>query len=824
MHQKWFTYFTLFFILSGILLGFSFLKDRNNDNPPTSRTQSNQNSVVNNEKNFQTDMIGFPYRSSGTPYYTDNFDGANDTTSLKSRGYKIYYRGSGPQGPVPTWFQGSLFPSFNGPSTGYVAGVYQVATSVNNIDNWLVLPRKNVSSADSLVFYARSESGSAYSDSIRVMYSAAGDSTPESSWTELGRFKADISGVWERKAFRAGSSGANARFAIRYSVVNSGPEGTNGNYIGIDGLSIESSIITNDISATSVNSPSGALILPASTFAPKATFKNNGTLNQSNIPVTYKITGPVNYTSSKIISSLISGVSSQVIFDSTFNPLPGNYTVTVYSGLASDGNRYNDTVKSSFTSADPNYGNSAGYFYANSTSGASGAPSHPSYCWKDTAGSVTLELNTVNIQPGITTGDLDDGYWKVLIPSGKKVRFFGSNYDTIRIGTNGVIGFQTFIPNQSNWGPPANGIPGGGVLNAIYPLWTDFDFTDNVPTSTSRISYKVSGNYLVITYDRAPVYSGDPGDYVSFQVTLDVSTAPVTNSRILFQYADTTGAKTGAGFISDLNSNNLSRHLIGLQNAAGTSALTYRFRNSSSLVTTGKIFNSPLGNLALQMGPDAAMLNNACFALDLTSRLQAVQLTRRDTLTVSIRQSISPYAIIETKKIVYDSISGSASVPLNLAQNGVSYYIYITHRNSLPTWSSAPVLCTANTITYDFTTALSKAFGNKMILISGKASFYSGDVSRDNCINLTDIIEIYNSANLFTSGSYVLDDLNFDGTVNLTDILVASNNGLNFICESAPSGAMLNSYEPSSVDFNYAKDIMAETKVSKKEWIKKFGK
>ena len=42
------------------------------------------------------------------PIYTDNFDGANDTTALKNRGYKVYYRGTGPQGTAPIWFQGNL--------------------------------------------------------------------------------------------------------------------------------------------------------------------------------------------------------------------------------------------------------------------------------------------------------------------------------------------------------------------------------------------------------------------------------------------------------------------------------------------------------------------------------------------------------------------------------------------------------------------------------------------------------------------------------------------------------------------------------------------
>ncbi len=171
--------------------------------------------------------------------YEDNFNGANDTTSLKNRGYKVYYRGGGPQGIVPTWSQGntSYFNSYEGDSTGYVSCNYRVVYAINNIDSWLVTPRMNIITGDTLSFYCKSVDGSPYPDSFRVMYSASGDSVPEASWTELGRFKASTAG-WVRKAYNAPSPGTGARFAIRYNIVNGG--GANGNYSGIDLLRVTS--------------------------------------------------------------------------------------------------------------------------------------------------------------------------------------------------------------------------------------------------------------------------------------------------------------------------------------------------------------------------------------------------------------------------------------------------------------------------------------------------------------------------------------------------------------------------------------------------------
>ncbi|RPI13585.1 MAG: T9SS C-terminal target domain-containing protein [Ignavibacteriae bacterium] len=228
-------------VLAVILIGFftagfiSIGSDRSSKNPVL-------------PENLGTVVHPVSQNSDLPPIYTDNFDGANDTTSLKARGYKVWYRGSGPQGTFATWFQGDggVFPAFNGPATGYVACNYQVVTGTNNIDSWLVIPRVTggLVAGDSLIFRIRSTyvATTNYPDSFRVMYSAIGDSIPEGTWVELGRFRALNPPVgqntWERRGFRAPTAGVNARFAIRYNVVNGGPNGSNSDYSGIDALEI----------------------------------------------------------------------------------------------------------------------------------------------------------------------------------------------------------------------------------------------------------------------------------------------------------------------------------------------------------------------------------------------------------------------------------------------------------------------------------------------------------------------------------------------------------------------------------------------------------
>ena len=221
------------FLLS-FLLGFT-----GNDNPRKHSIDFSGPSQDKDTKQEITDNNGNNLTESGTIYYTDDFDLANDTNGLKARGYLVYYRGTGPQGAAATWFQGNagVFTAFNGATNSYAAANYQVVTGTNNIDSWLVLPDMTVFTGDILSFQCRTVSPSTFPDSVTVSYNASGGTTPESpGWVELGKFKCDE--AWTLKSFVAPADGFAARFAIRYKVVNGGPLGDNSDYMGIDALNV----------------------------------------------------------------------------------------------------------------------------------------------------------------------------------------------------------------------------------------------------------------------------------------------------------------------------------------------------------------------------------------------------------------------------------------------------------------------------------------------------------------------------------------------------------------------------------------------------------
>ncbi|MBS1513802.1 MAG: T9SS type A sorting domain-containing protein [Bacteroidetes bacterium] len=278
----------------------------------------------------------------------------------------------------------------------------------------------------------------------------------------------------------------------------------------------------------------------------------------------------------------------------------------------------NDTNQSLYSSyrilvmQDPNYGNNimsgnSLYYFANSTAGANLSPSQPSYNWKDTTGSINLIVNGTAQIP-VSSGTADDGRFDIpnILTGSNAVRFFGVNYQNLYIGTNGITAFTSFTPEGPElYQPSYFGLLNTAIYNAIFPLWKDLNFADTT-VHGSRLCYKVTSNEIIITYMKAPTFNTvlDANDYVSFQLVIEYSDSPSTNSRITFMY---NYIETGSTFISKYNVNTLSPTLIGINGGNSLAQrLQYRFLNYDSvLVNSGPMFGS---NLALQLGPDENLL------------------------------------------------------------------------------------------------------------------------------------------------------------------------------------------------------------------------
>ena len=121
----------------------------------------------------------------------------------------------------------------------------------------------------------------------------------------------------------------------------------------------------------------------------------------------------------------------------------------------------------------------------------------------------------------------------------------------------------------------------------------------------------------------------------------------------------------------------------------------------------------------------------------------------------------------------------------NNASNG-QYYIVVTHRNALETWSGAGQSFTAGSVkTYDFTSASSQAFGNNLNLVSGKYCEYSGDPNQDGTVDASDIIDIYNDVTVIATG-YINTDVTGDDIVDVSDLLITFNNSTDVVMVIRP--------------------------------------
>jgi hypothetical protein len=162
------------------------------------------------------------------------------------------------------------------------------------------------------------------------------------------------------------------------------------------------------------------------------------------------------------------------------------------------------------------------------------------------------------------------------------------------------------------------------------------------------------------------------------------------------------------------------------------------------------------------------------------------KLNMRDTVKVYLRNISSPYGIVDSAKSVIDSVNFTGSFLFANATNGI-YYLQVKHRNSLETWSKpgGEIYNSSNALIYDFTSSVSQAYGNNLILKSSEYCIYSGDVDRDGAVDLTDLTIIENSAVHFASG-YVIADINGDRIVDVLDATIADNNALNFVGKVDP--------------------------------------
>lgn len=155
-----------------------------------------------------------------------------------------------------------------------------------------------------------------------------------------------------------------------------------------------------------------------------------------------------------------------------------------------------------------------------------------------------------------------------------------------------------------------------------------------------------------------------------------------------------------------------------------------------------------------------------------------------DHLTVELHNALNYPTIEYSADSVELTTTGSAVVSVPGNKNG-TYYLTIRHRSGIETTSALPVDFSGSSISYSFSPQ-SQAFGSNLGLMwDGGVVIFSGDVNQDGLIDGTDLNNIGNLNDLFSTG-YLVEDINGDGLIDGSDLNITGNNNDGFIGAIVP--------------------------------------
>jgi len=370
-----------------------------------------------------------------------------------------------------------------------------------------------------------------------------------------------------------------------------------------------------------------------------------------------------------------------------------------------------------------------------------------------------------------------------------------SSETIIGINVNGAsanIYFNTIYLNASSTGAnfstsgvyhAASSISTSGTLNLINNIVVN----TSIPNGTGKtVAYKRSSNLLnnyVSSSNNNLFYAGisSPSKLIFYDGLNSDQTISAYKTRV--SPRDSQSFSENPNFLSVSGPNSNFLHI--------DSTIATQINNGGINVTG--ITNDIDGNTRNIATPDVGADEfNGVYGLNLSALIEGfyndiTNTMEQDTVEVYIRNSTSPYSIVDSAESILNSFGTGIFNFKNLI-NGIKYFIHIKHRNSIETWSDSSKSFKYCGLTIDFTTSNTKAFGNNMIQVDSspiKYGVYSGDVNQDGAIDIADGSLIDNDAFNFISG-YVSTDLNGDGIVDVADAVFADNNGFNFVTAITP--------------------------------------
>jgi hypothetical protein len=146
-----------------------------------------------------------------------------------------------------------------------------------------------------------------------------------------------------------------------------------------------------------------------------------------------------------------------------------------------------------------------------------------------------------------------------------------------------------------------------------------------------------------------------------------------------------------------------------------------------------------------------------------------------DWVLVEMRDANDPTLLIEQKAAlllsdgtVVDANGGVNGVYFNNLNEGSFYYPVVRHRNHLDVLASASASVSGQSLTFNFTTSPTQAFGiNQQASVGSRAALFQGDMNANGVISVADF-NLY-TQQAATLNAYTSTDVNFDGAVTVSD-------------------------------------------------------
>ncbi|MBL0012211.1 MAG: hypothetical protein IPP30_00135 [Flavobacterium sp.] len=225
----------------------------------------------------------------------------------------------------------------------------------------------------------------------------------------------------------------------------------------------------------------------------------------------------------------------------------------------------------------------------------------------------------------------------------------------------------------------------------------------------------------------------------------------------------------------------------GVNNPSAVSSGTFTFTNVTAAHTISATFSS----VACVSVANLTLFIEGYYDLGI-SAMRSVKnnqdgvspLTDVENVTIELHSASAPYGLVASTTGVLKT-NGTLQASFTSVTSG-SYYIAIIGRNLVQAWSAAPQAISGTPLTYDFSSAATKAYGNNMKQVKvGVWAFYSGDFNQDEVVDNSDSDQLFPDIENSNFG-VLATDVNGDGSVDNSDSDIFITNTENSVFANHP--------------------------------------